>query len=123
MLAPTLIASQTLFKGKLTCLSECVIKGAVEGEIDSQEAVIIQSGGSFKGLIHAPILVVEGNCEGIIHCDKVKILPHGIIRGEIKSHLLIMHPKALFEGKRILVEKTFKDDLSTIEFDTENILL
>ena len=127
MFDPTFISPKTHFNGKLICNGDCVIRGHVTGEIFSKEAVIIEKGGSFEGYINAPILVVQGFCKGIIHCDKVKILPFGEINGEIESHFLIMHPKAFFEGKRIVVAKTFEDEIEhkkrMAEFDTENIVL
>jgi cytoskeletal protein CcmA (bactofilin family) len=127
MFSPTLIPYGTHFNGKLNCHNDCVIRGTFKGEIFANETVFIEKGGSFEGYIHAPLLVVEGFCKGVIHCDKVKILPKGELRGEIRSHFLIMHPQSLFEGTRVLVAKEFEDEIEDKkrmgEFDTENILL
>jgi cytoskeletal protein CcmA (bactofilin family) len=122
----TIIASSLHLKGTLHCKSACVIYGHVEGVIFSDESVLIEKNGSFKGSIYAPMLVVQGLCEGEMTCECVKILHGGHIKGKIKSLLFVMHPKALFEGFRECItpynEKTSPAH-KTAEFDTENILL
>ncbi|MBE0497118.1 MAG: polymer-forming cytoskeletal protein [Campylobacterales bacterium] len=127
MFSPTFIAVGTHIKGKFVCNGDCVVQGRVTGEIFSKETVLIKKGGSFEGYVHAPLLVVQGLCKGIIHCDNVEILPQGEIRGDIQSHALIMHRKALFEGTRVCVAKTFNHETEhkkhVDEFDTEDILL
>lgn len=124
---PTFIASHTTFHGTLHCKEECVIEGEVEGTLWCDQVVVIAPNGIFKGLIYAPLLIVQGRCEGNVTCDKVKLLPHAHMKGEIHSHLFIMHPKALFDGQRILTQPSFTAhepiEKPLNELDTENILL
>jgi len=126
MFHPTIIASGISFKGTMTCQGDCIIYGHVEGDIFSEETVLIEENGFFKGHIHAPSIVVKGVCEGEIYGDIVKILPHGHIKGNIESTMFMMYPKALFEGIKRTVEKKCNDtphQKRVTEFDTENILL
>lgn len=123
---PTIIASQTTFQGHLHCEEECIIYGNFEGILWCSEAVIIAPEGFFKGTICAPTLVVQGRYEGNIECDKMKIYPLGHVIGKISSYLFIMHPKAIFEGQRVVAKHLFSESSSSKdmnELDTENILL
>lgn len=127
MFHPTIIASGMYVKGTLNARGDCVIYGTIEGDIFSDESVIIEESGFVKGHISAPALVIKGRCDGIIHCDIVKILPYGHMKGSIESAVFMMYPKALFEGIKTTVEKRFdtqtQESTKPTEFDTENILL
>jgi len=127
MFHPTIIASGMYVKGMLNARGDCVIYGNIEGDIFSDESVIIEESGFVKGHICAPTLVIKGRCDGVIHCDTVKILPHGHMKGEIESAVFMMYPKALFEGIKTTVKKRFdtqtQETTKPTEFDTENILL
>lgn len=123
MHAPTIISLNSHTQGLLTCEGDCIIYGHVEGDIFTKESVMVEEGGFVKGTIQAPNLIVHGRVEGKVLCDRVKILPNGFIEGAVECHLFIMLPKALFAGQRALVAPLFPQTSSTLEFDTENILL
>ena len=123
MTAPTIIASHTRLKGVLNCEGDCIIHGSVEGDIFSNACIIIEKGATIKGTLHAPTLIVQGYCEGIVECDAVKILPLGHIQGSLKCHLFIMKPQAIFTGTREVSAPLYNTKNQSLEFDTENILL
>lgn len=119
----TLIASGTHLQGSIKSSTEIVLNGNMEGEILCSETVTIEQGAFFHGLVNASVVLVKGTLHGQVNGDLIKIMAGGQIHGEIKSFMLIIEPKGMFEGTCIRQHKIWDEDNRSIEFDTENILL
>lgn len=95
----TVVGPQTTFSGTLRSETSVRILGSIEGEIFSQQSVVIEEQASVKAKVSADSVTVAGEVTGEIQCaGRIEILPTGRVHGEIQAGTLIMQEGAFFEG-------------------------
>ncbi len=96
----TVVGSGVHLTGTLKDQSDIVVHGTVEGEVKSDQNVIVGDSAKVKGPISALVVSVSGEVSGTIHAqDKLEIHPTGHVEGNIKTKDLIIHSGAYFAGK------------------------
>jgi cytoskeletal protein CcmA (bactofilin family) len=123
----TFIATQMLIQGSLHTSKPIKVAGRIEGQLTCDESIHIDAGGFVKGSIVADEVIVQGFCEGIIHCNHLVIRAGGHFKGDVCSRFLSVEAKALFEGTRRMQSDdsdNAKNARKPIEpFETDTILL
>jgi len=96
----TIVGSGVHLTGTLKDQSDIVVHGSVEGEVSSEQNVIVGDNAKVKGPVTAQTVSVSGEVKGTITAhDKLEIHPSGQVDGNIKTKDLIIHSGARFTGK------------------------
>lgn len=95
----TIIGEGTVFVGDLTAKDTTRVDGEIKGNIKSEGAVVIGTGGRIEGNIYAETVKVGGNVKGDIHADnKVEASATARIFGNISARVLVVDENAVFQG-------------------------
>jgi cytoskeletal protein CcmA (bactofilin family) len=114
----TIVGSNVKLTGTLKDINDIVVHGAVEGEVSSDQNIVIAETAKIKGPVNAQVVSVAGEIVGMIVAhEKLEIHPSGRVEGNIQTKDLIIHSGARFVGKStLLTDDTAKgDDLPIIE--------
>jgi len=128
----TIIGVNVTLKGNLYNKGSIQVNGSVEGEVKSDENIIIGDSAKIKGPVIAKKIEVSGEVIGTIEAfDKLEINPTGRITGDLKAKSLIIKEGAAFVGKSLMPsadaaditdvkkEEKDKDDETEKEIDEE----
>lgn len=104
----SLLGQGSEFTGKLTFLGTVRIEGKIEGEIYSDDTLVVADGGEVRGRINVGTLVVTGGLvEATINAAKaVEIHPGGHVRGEVIAPEFQIERGAVFQGTSAMPEIT-----------------
>lgn len=95
----TLLGRGTKFKGVLTFEGIVRIDGEMEGEIISNDILIIGEEASLSADIAIGTIIINGKVSGNISAmGKVEINEKGVVVGNIKTPTLIINAGGIFDG-------------------------
>lgn len=95
VLGPTLC-----FKGDLSAEEDFILQGRIEGSIHHTQRIIIGTGGTVLGNIHARVVVIDGNVEGDLHAmESVVVHETGRVVGNIFAPRVGLVEGAVFNGR------------------------
>ena len=95
----TVIASDTRFKGTITCREQIFVAGIVEGDIDCGGIVWIAKQGKVIANVYARKIIVEGEINGNIEsAEYVELKSEGRLIGNLKAAKIRMAPGCYFDG-------------------------
>jgi cytoskeletal protein CcmA (bactofilin family) len=95
----SVLGSSAVFKGEFTFEGDARIQGLVEGTISSKGEIRIDQGGHVKGNIHAATISVDGKVEGdLIATERLELLAHAEVRGDLTTKSLVVVQGAAFVG-------------------------
>jgi len=89
--------SGMLITGNIICPGALQIFGRVTGEIQASH-LTIGDGAKVEGKIIAQETVIQGNFNGTIHGNSVKLQGKAQVDGEIFNKSLVIEPNVQFEG-------------------------
>lgn len=96
----TVVGSGVHLSGTLKDQSDIIVHGSVEGEVQSEQNVIVGDSAKVKGPITAQVVSISGEVNGTITAkDKLEIHPTGRVEGDIHTKDLIIHSGAYFAGQ------------------------
>ena len=96
----TVIASDTRFKGTITCRDQILIAGIVEGDIDCGGIVRIANKGKIIANVYARTVIIEGEINGNIEsAEYVELRSEGRLIGNLKAAKIRMAPGCYFDGE------------------------
>lgn len=96
----TVVGSSVKLTGSLKDTADIVVHGQVEGEVASDQNVVIGETARVKGPVIAQNVSVSGEVEGSVEASqKLEVHPTGKIFGNIKTNDLVIHSGATFVGK------------------------
>ncbi len=96
----TVVGSSVSLTGSLRDTADIVVHGQVEGEVASEQNVIIGETARVKGPVIAQNVSVSGEVNGSVDAkEKLEIHPTGKVFGNITTSDLIIHSGAIFVGK------------------------
>jgi len=99
----TIIGINVTIKGNLYNKGSIQVNGSVEGEVKSDENLIIGETAQIKGPVIARIIEISGEVKGLVEAtEKLEIHPTGRIYGDINAKTLIIKEGATFVGKSIM---------------------
>ncbi len=95
----TLLGQGTKFKGVLTFEGIVRIDGEMEGEIISNDILVIGEEASLSADIAIGTIIINGKVSGNINATgKVEINGKGVVVGNIKTPTLIIDAGGIFDG-------------------------
>jgi cytoskeletal protein CcmA (bactofilin family) len=119
----TIIGSNVEIQGALKNLGSIEINGKVEGEIHSEEDVLIGETAKIKGPVVAKNITVAGEVNGTLEAqEKIEIVATGRVFGDISTKILIIQQGAKFIGKSNMPEsekKPHRGDEAMIDLGVE----
>ena len=96
----TVIASDTRFKGTITCRDQILVAGTVEGDIDCGGIVWIANKGKIVANVYARKVIVEGEIIGNIEsAEYVELKSEGRLIGNLNAAKIRMNPGCYFDGE------------------------
>lgn len=98
-----LIATGTVFEGKLRTPGSIRIDGRIVGEITATQNVSIGSGGDIDGNVSAKNVTIGGKIKGtVVAQEKLVFESKAVVRGDIHAAKLVIDEGALFDGKCVM---------------------
>jgi cytoskeletal protein CcmA (bactofilin family) len=96
----TIVGSSVHLTGAIKDSSDITIFGSVEGEVSSDQKIIIEESARVKGPIKANEIIVSGLVIGTITAmQRIELNQTGAIKGNIDTKELLIHAGASFIGK------------------------
>jgi cytoskeletal protein CcmA (bactofilin family) len=96
----TVIASDTRFKGTITCRDQILVAGVVEGDIDCGGIVWVAKKGKIYANVYARKVIIEGEINGNIEsAEYVEVKSEGRLIGNLKAAKIRMAPGCYFDGE------------------------
>lgn len=118
----TIVGSSVHLTGSIKDSSDIVIFGSVDGEISSDQKIVIEESAKVKGPITGREILVSGTINGtIVAKERLELSPTGSIKGNIDTQSLLIHSGAVFIGKCNMPDKKGDgvQDISKEDFETE----
>lgn len=118
----TIVGSSVHLTGSIKDSSDIVIFGSVDGEVSSDQKIVIEESARVKGPITGREILVSGVVTGTVTAkDRLELSPTGVIKGNIDTNTLLIHSGASFIGKCNMPDKKSDglQDLSKEDFETE----
>lgn len=114
----TVIGINVTVKGNLYNKGSIQVNGNVEGEVKSDENIMVGETAKIKGPVIAKKIEVAGEIKGLVEAnEKLEINPTGRIIGDINVKSLIIKEGAVFIGKSVMQSK---DSDKSTEVKTED---
>ncbi len=93
------IAASTDFKGELKTSSDIKIDGRFEGNITTQNKIVLGENGFIKGEIKCKNAIISGKIEGKIEVEElIRLESSAHIDGELITSKLAIEPGAILNG-------------------------
>ena len=98
--ATTILGEGTRWIGELQASNGSLrIDGDMEGTLVSEGTVLVEAGGKASGTIQARNLLVTGRVDGMVHVvERMEILRHGWIEGELEMGTLVVDEGGTLQG-------------------------
>lgn len=107
----TIIGVNVTLKGNIHNKGSIQVNGTVEGEVKSDENVIVGETAQIKGPVVAKKIEASGIIRGLVEAtEKLEINPTGKIYGDVNAKILIIKEGAIFVGKSIMPSTAGLDD-------------
>lgn len=95
----TILGPGSDFKGQITVKGTIRVDGKIEGNISSEEGVIVGERGSVKGNLTGKTVLISGKVAGnVIASKRLEIMPTGQLLGDIRSPRLAIAEGVIFKG-------------------------
>ena len=110
----TLLGKGASFSGTLTFFGSVRIEGEFEGNVVSDDTLVIAPGGIVRGKVNVGKLVITGGVlEGdVVAKESVEILPEGKLVGEVTTPVFQIEKGAIFLGTSKMVTLETDDPAS-----------
>jgi len=108
----SLLGSGSEFCGKLTFFGSVRIEGKFEGEILSEDTLIVAAGGNVKGEISVGNLIITGGLVDakINASHSVELHPPGKLSGEVTTPTFQIEKGAIFHGQCVMPDEEESSD-------------
>jgi cytoskeletal protein CcmA (bactofilin family) len=95
----TIIGDGASIEGTLRSERSIRVRGAVQGEIESGQRVVVEETATVKARVVAGQVTILGEVNGSIECTgRVEIAASGRVAGEVTAGTLVIQEGAYFEG-------------------------
>lgn len=96
----SIIGQGTKIKGEITSQGTIRIEGAVEGQVNSGDTIMVQETGQVKADLIGGQIVISGEVHGNVFAhERLEITAQGKVVGDITSPRISIAEGVLFEGK------------------------
>ncbi len=87
------------FTGKLSFKDTVRIDGRFEGEISSENTLIVGESGEIEAMIHSKTVAISGTVVGDVNATaKVVVHKTGRVEGDIQTQILVLEEGAVIDG-------------------------
>ncbi|MPN18485.1 hypothetical protein SDC9_165845 [bioreactor metagenome] len=101
----TILGRDTQIKGSVKAKGTIRIDGAFEGDIDSEQDIIIGESGQVSAKITARNVLISGVVNGNVHASgRLELMASGKLYGDIKANSLIIGEGAIFKGMSDMID-------------------
>lgn len=104
----TLIGPQVVLRGDLQFSGGLYIEGRVIGKVSAGDAdksvLTVSEQGVIEGELRAPIVVINGQLVGDVHADRVELLGHARVQGNVHYKVVEMAAGAVLTGRLVHVD-------------------
>ncbi len=98
-----LLQQDVVIKGEVHFPENVLIKGKIQGSLESQSEIILEKNSEIRGNIKANRIRVQGVIIGDLHCSQdVRIENSARVTGDINTPKLNIEPGSFFEGRSIM---------------------
>ena len=99
--SPVTIGASVVIKGEVSAREDLTISGRVEGKVEVRDHVVrVGRESQVHASIQARAVIVEGTVKGNINAtERIELLEHGSVEGDITSPKIAMAEGAEFRGK------------------------
>ena len=95
----TLISNGVKIVGKISSSGNIRIEGEIEGDITSEDSVVVGENANVKGNINAVSILIGGKVTGTVNAkEKLTLSAKGNLKGDIFTKALIVEEDATFNG-------------------------
>jgi cytoskeletal protein CcmA (bactofilin family) len=103
--AHTILGREAKFHGKLVFEGAVRIDGRFEGEIRTEDLLLIGPGAEVKGTLHVGTVVINGLVEGeIVAKAAIELRAPGRLRGSVTTPALVIEKGSTFDGTSRMAE-------------------
>ncbi len=96
----TIIGKDAVCHGALSAPGSVRIDGMVEGDVTITGALVVGPSGKITGNVEAASAVIGGEINGnIVAPEKTELTPDAKVIGDIKTGVIVIDEKAVFQGK------------------------
>lgn len=107
----TIVGKDTQVKGAVKAKGTIRIDGDFEGNIDSEQDIIIGENGMVAAQINARNVIISGLVKGNIQAaGRLELMAGGKLYGDIKANALIIGEGAIFKGASDMADSKGSDD-------------
>jgi cytoskeletal protein CcmA (bactofilin family) len=108
----SLLGRGSEFKGKLTFMGTVRIEGVMDGEVLSDDTLVVAPGGVVRGTIDVGTLIVTG---GVVEAqvnakNAVELHPDSRLKGEVVSPVFQIERGAVFQGNCTMPDEAKEPD-------------
>jgi cytoskeletal protein CcmA (bactofilin family) len=108
----TILGAGSDFKGQIIAKGTIRIDGRVEGNVSSEEGIIIGEKGTVKGNVSAKTVLITGKVNGNVNAAKrLEIMPVGQLQGDIRTPRLAIAEGVIFKGNCDMGFEKFEPEL------------
>jgi cytoskeletal protein CcmA (bactofilin family) len=96
----TIIGKGSFFEGKINVDHSLRVDGQMQGDIDSNDMLVIGKEGDVTGNIKVKTLILGGKLKGTVLAEnKIVLEASASLIGEIKTSKLVIDEGAIFDGR------------------------
>ena len=112
----SLLGKGAVFHGKLTFLGTVRIEGSFEGEIRSDDTLVVAAGGEVRGSVQVGHLIITGGRVDaeVVATQSVELLPDGELNGQVTTPSFQIEKGAIFHGQSIMPRETSDQETESI---------
>lgn len=112
----TILGAGSDFKGQINAKGSIRIDGKIEGNVNSEEGIIVGEKGLIKGNVAAKTILISGKVTGNVAATKrLEIMPAGQLQGDIHTPRLVIAEGVIFKGNCDMGFEKYEPD---IKFDS-----
>ncbi len=97
----TIVPKGARLAGELLIDGSLHINGEFDGLLDTHSSLIVGRGGVFKGRARAHEVLLTGQFDGELQCDRLHVFKGGVFRGRVACEQLQIEEHSEFLGERI----------------------
>ena len=108
----SLLGRGSEFNGKLTFFGTVRIEGSIDGEIFSDDTLVVAPGGLVRGKVDVGTLIVTGGAveADVVARQTVELHPPGRLVGKVTTPAMQMERGAVFQGTCAMPEEAPPED-------------
>lgn len=110
----SIVSAECYFQGTLSLQGSLRVDGHLAGTVNNARQVIIGQGGKITGDVTAHTVICAGDIEGNVCAEMLEVLAKASVKGDIRTHKMILEEGGRLEGKCSISEE------QNLPLETEN---